>query len=86
MLVIDNDVCIDCSLCVPQCPIDAIFDIKDLPQDQEYWVEKNASLSLAWPVLTEEKAALPDWEEWDGKEGKRALLIEERCPKCQEET
>jgi len=76
MLVIDNDICIDCSLCVPQCPIDAIFEIGDLPLDQQDWVEMNANLSQKWPVLLVQKDPLPDWKEWDGKQGKRALLEE----------
>jgi len=76
MLVIDNDICIDCSLCVPQCPIDAIFEVVNLPLDQADWVEMNANLSQKWPVLTKQKDPMLDWQEWDGKQGKRALLEE----------
>lgn len=76
MLVIDPEVCIDCNLCVPQCPIDAIFEEKNLPSEQAEWKELNAVLSKKWPVLTEQKDPLPDWKEWDKKPGKRELLKE----------
>ena len=39
MLYIDPDVCIDCSACIPECPVEAIFEEDDLPEGQEKWVE-----------------------------------------------
>ena len=69
-LVIDPDECIDCSLCEPECPANAIFAEDDLPDDQQHFLELNAELSRDWPVLTEKKEPLPDAEEWDGKPGK----------------
>ena len=69
-LVIDPDECIDCSLCEPECPANAIFAEDDLPDDQQHFLELNAELSRDWPVITEKQEPLPDAEEWDGKPGK----------------
>lgn len=65
-LVIDPDECIDCTLCVPECPAEAIFADDELPSGQESFLELNAELAKKWPVLSEKKTALPDAEEWDG--------------------
>ena len=53
MLVIDPDECIDCTLCEPECPVDAIFSEDELPAGQEKFIELNAELSQNWPVITE---------------------------------
>lgn len=63
-LVIDPDECIDCELCVPQCPIDAIFSIEDLPEDKKEFIEINAELSKTWPAIVTRKDPLPDAEDW----------------------
>jgi ferredoxin len=76
-LVIDPDECIDCTLCVPECPAEAIFAEDDLPQDQREFIAINAELAKQWPVIVERKDAAPDADEWRGKPGKRSLL--ERC-------
>ncbi|MDH5633842.1 MAG: ferredoxin family protein [Gammaproteobacteria bacterium] len=73
-LVIDPDECIDCTLCVPECPVNAIFAEDEVPADQAEFIELNAELCKSWPVLTEKRPALPDADEWDGKPGKRDLL------------
>ena len=70
MLVIDPEECIDCTLCEPECPINAIFSEDDVPEGQEKFLELNAELAKEWPVITEKKDALGDWEEWDGKPDK----------------
>lgn len=44
MLVIDNDTCIDCGLCVPECPINAIWPEQELPAEYAEWKDKNAEL------------------------------------------
>lgn len=69
-LTIDPDECIDCSLCEPECPANAIYAEDDLPEDQQHFLELNAELSREWPVITEKKDPLPDAEEWDGKTAK----------------
>jgi len=73
-LVIDPEECIDCTLCEPECPAEAIYPEDDLPDGQEIYIEINADLSEKWPVITEQKDPLPDAEEWDGKSGKLDLL------------
>lgn len=65
-LVIDPDECIDCTLCVPECPAEAIFAEEDLPDSQVEFLELNAELSLEWPVITVMKEAPADAKEWDG--------------------
>jgi ferredoxin len=76
-LVIDPEECIDCTICEPECPIDAIVSEDDIPAGQEIFLELNAELSLKWPVITEMKPPLPDAEEWDGKANKLEHLIRE---------
>lgn len=73
-LVIDPDDCIDCDVCVPECPANAIYADTDLPPGQEQFIEINAELAKAWPVITEKKEPLPDADEWDGVEGKLKYL------------
>ena len=73
-LVIDPDECIDCTLCEPECPAEAIFSEDELPADQEQFLAINAELAKVWPVITEMKDPLPDAKEWDGKPGKLKYL------------
>jgi ferredoxin len=70
MLVIDPDECIDCTLCVPECPINAIYAEDDLPDDQKPFIALNAELAKKWPVITEKKPAPPDAAEWENKPDK----------------
>ncbi len=76
-LVIDPDECIDCALCVPECPAEAIFEEDDLPSDQKHFVELNAELAKKWPNITEKKEPLENAEQWDGKSDKLAMLKRE---------
>jgi ferredoxin len=73
-LVIDPDECIDCTLCEPECPAEAIFAEDDVPQDQLEYIALNAELAKEWPVITEMKDAPEDAEEWNGKKGKLDYL------------
>ena len=73
-LVIDPDECIDCTLCEPECPAEAIFSDDELPEGQEQFIELNAELSLTGPVITDIKEPDADAEEWNGKPDKMALL------------
>ena len=73
-LVIDPDECIDCTLCVPECPVNAIFAEDDLPEDQKQFTQINAELTKKWPVLTEKKSAPPDAADWEDKPDKLKYL------------
>jgi len=73
-LVIDPEECIDCTLCEPECPAEAIFSEDDLPESQNEFIQINEELSLVWPVIAEKIDPLEDAEEWDGKTGKTPLL------------
>jgi len=64
MLVIDPDECIDCNLCVPECPIDAIFAEDDLPTDKLEYIALNEEYSRKWPLITAMKPAPADADEW----------------------
>jgi ferredoxin len=75
-LVINPDECIDCGVCVPECPIDAIVPDNDVDTNIVFWTEINGRLSKKWPVITKRKDALPDAEEWNGKPNKLDLLEE----------
>jgi len=74
MLVINPDECIDCALCEPECPVDAIYAEDELPEDQADFLEINAELSEQWPNITEMKDALPDAGEWADKSDKKQYL------------
>ena len=73
-LVIHPDECIDCALCEPECPVDAIYSEDELPEDQQVFMELNAELAEVWPVITEMKESPADAEEWENKPDKLALL------------
>ncbi|MDT8399785.1 MAG: ferredoxin family protein [Pseudomonadales bacterium] len=77
MLVINPDECIDCALCEPECPVDAIFAEDEVPEDQIDFIALNAELSVQWPVITEMKDSPADAEEWDGVENKLQYLERE---------
>lgn len=62
MLYIDPDECIDCGACVPECPVEAIFDETELPEELMKWVEINAKRSPSLPVISETAEPLPTAE------------------------
>ena len=69
-LVIDPDECIDCTLCVAECPVEAIYAEDDVPADMQAFIPLNAELSRLWPAIVEKKDPLPDHENWAGVSGK----------------
>lgn len=73
-LVIDPAECIDCAVCVPECPVNAIFAEDDVPADQRDFIALNAELSPQWKVITRTKLALPDAEKWSKVANKRKDL------------
>ena len=74
MLYIHPDECIDCTLCEPECPAEAIVSEEDLPAGQAHMKALNAELARLWPVITEKKPAPADADEWKGKPNKLKLL------------
>ncbi len=68
MLVIHPDECIDCGVCEPECPIEAI--LPDTDDKAEAWLELNRKYSEEWPNITVKKDAMPEAEEMKDKEGK----------------
>ena len=73
-LVIDPEECIDCAVCEPECPAEAIVAEDDVPAEQEHMIELNQEVASTWPVITERKEPPADAEDWNGKEGKLGLL------------
>ena len=90
-LVIDPDECIDCAVCIPECPVNAIYAEEDLPADQvqfikilpeedvpgdqQKFIAINVELSKNWPSITKRKAALPDADDWKDRTDKLGELI-----------
>ena len=77
MLVIDPNECIDCNLCVPECPVDAIFSEDDLPEDKHSFLELNAKLAKKWPIITAKKEAPANADEWADTPNKLQYLEHE---------
>ena len=73
-LVIDPDECIDCTLCVAECPVEAIFAEDDVPSDQKDFIGMNAELSKVWKAIVERKPAPADADEWKEVKDKRNLI------------
>jgi ferredoxin len=69
-LVIDPSECIDCAVCVPECPVSAIVADADVPAAQQHFIELNARLAPQWPVITQAREPLPDAEQWAAVPGK----------------
>jgi len=76
-LVIDPDQCIDCALCEPECPVNAIYPDNEVPKDQIYMIDLNAELSEQWRNrnITEKCDPLPDADDWAKVQDKKDLLI-----------
>lgn len=74
MLVIDPDECIDCTLCEPECPVEAIMSEEDVSEDMQEFIALNAELAKGWPVINEMKDAPEDADEWKEKTDKLKLL------------
>ncbi len=75
-LAINPDECIDCGVCIPECPVDAIVPDNAEDIDVVFWVDLNKRLSKKWPVITKKKSSLPDAEQWKDKPNKITLLEE----------
>jgi len=74
-LVIDPDECIDCSLCVPECPANAIYAADDMPEAEKQFIAINAELAKQWKVITRKIDAPTDADEWREVKDKLQFLI-----------
>lgn len=75
-LVINPDECIDCALCEPECPVNAIYSEDELPPDQQEFKALNAELSQQWPNINAKKPAPADADNWKEVKNKRQFLEE----------
>jgi len=73
-LVIDPDECIDCTLCVAECPVEAIFAEDDVPASQQQFTALNAELSRTWKPIIERKPGPPDADDWKDVKDKLQFL------------
>ena len=73
-LVIHPDECIDCGLCEPECPIEAIYADDELPSDQIEFIEINLRLSEVYENITEAKEPLPEAEKYKDIKSKKEFL------------
>jgi ferredoxin len=69
MLYIDPNECIDCGACVPECPVEAIFDETQLPDDKKQWIKANADKAAGLPVINAKQDPYPGAEERKEKLG-----------------
>jgi ferredoxin len=74
MLVIDPDECIDCAVCIPECPVNAIYAEEDVPEGQRDFTALNADLARAWPVITDRKDPPPDADSFKDVKDKLGYL------------
>ena len=63
MLYIDPEVCIDCGACIPLCPVQAIYEEMDLPEEKGRWIEINAERAPDLPMINEQQKPYPGAEE-----------------------
>ncbi len=77
MLVINPEECIDCGVCEPECPAEAI---KPESEDLVKWIELNRDMSAKWPNITVKKDALPDADEFKNVSGKYDKFFTENKP------
>ncbi|MBV8628088.1 MAG: ferredoxin family protein [Paraburkholderia sp.] len=80
MLVIDPDECIDCAVCVAECPVNAIYAEEDVPAVQQAFIALNAELASVFPVTTKAEPPLADAEAWKDVTDKLHLLERQTAP------
>lgn len=76
-LVIDPDECIDCAVCIPECPTNAIMAEEDVPEDQQEFIALNAELARVWPSITRMKPHTDEAKKWRDVLDKRQYLKKE---------
>ena len=79
MLAINPDECIDCGICEPECPVDAIKSDADFEDnDLKFWLDLNTKYSKVWPNITEKKEPLPDAENFSEVKNKFAKYFSKK--------
>jgi ferredoxin len=73
-LAINPDECIDCAVCVPECPVNAIVADVDITEDQKEFIGINSDLAKIWPRIARKKDPLPDADDWKDVTNKRQYL------------
>ncbi len=73
-LAINPDECIDCDLCVLECPVDAIFCEEDLPNELKEFLDLNDELSRKWPNINSKKTPPADAQQWENVPDKLQYL------------
>lgn len=74
MLVINPSECIDCALCEPECPVNAIYSEDDLPEEFNPYLQLNEELAEKWPVINKMKPAPEDADDWKDVDDKLQYL------------
>lgn len=77
LLVIDPEECIDCSLCAPECPVDAIYFRDDIEEDYKFMIEINKKYSKEWPIIECKIKPLSNADQWATVSKKYHLLEED---------
>jgi ferredoxin len=65
-----------CDLCPSECPIGAIDEESEVPENQHHFIKLNADLAEVWPEISRRSPPLPDHEKWNGAEGKLNFLLQ----------
>ncbi|WP_028451100.1 ferredoxin FdxA [Chitinilyticum aquatile] len=73
-LAIDPEECIDCSLCVAECPVNAIYPQDEVPAEYQHYIALNAELARIWPAILERKPPPADHAEWADIHDKSELI------------
>lgn len=73
-MVIDPEVCIDCNVCATECPVNAIYQDKDVPGDQKIFIDINRELARIYRPVTSKSGPAAEAEKWRGMPDKRKLL------------
>lgn len=73
-LVINPDECIDCGVCIPECPVNAILPDTEISEDHDLWLKINTMASKKWPIINKSKSPPVDADEWKDKKNKLPML------------
>jgi ferredoxin len=73
-LVINPETCIDCGVCVDECPVNAIVEASVATPEQQPYIALNAERAQQWPVISEKTTPLPEAEKWSKVKDKFAQL------------